>query len=295
MCQNLTNIHNGSADSLGVSRENQVLSVVTDIQLKLKPPFNRSEVRASFGNEASPVQIVLMQELEHGNRLVSAMSASLVELQRAIAGEVSMSNELESLLDAIHLGRLPEIWARLAPVTEKGLADWLIHFQRRYDQYEDWVKNGEPRVMWLAGLHVPEAYLTCLLQTACRTKGWPLDKATLMITVSSYQRANQVLTKPVIGCYVSGMYLEGASWDSEKKCLASQRPKELVTELPLLRVMPVEINRVRTQNMLRTPVYLTQKRRDPMGVGLVQTAYLETTEDASFWILQGVAICMNVR
>jgi dynein heavy chain len=183
----------------------------------------------------------------------------------------------------------------LAPVTEKALSDWLIHFQKRYDQYEDWYKNGEPKVMWLAGLHVPEAYLTALLQTACRSKGWPLDKATLLITVSTYLRANQVMTKPALGCYLSGLYLEGASWDSEKKCLISQHPKELVMELPLLRVTPIEMNKVRTQAMLKTPMYLTQKRRDAMGVGLVQEAYLETPEHNSFWILQVVAFCMNIR
>jgi dynein heavy chain len=296
MCQNLMNIHSSSLSSSGgVSKETQVSSTVTEIQLKLKAPFNLNEVRASFGNETTPVQIVLIQELEHWNRLVSTMSVSLFELQRAIAGEVSMSNELESVMTAIYLGRLPEIWARLAPVTEKGLSDWLIHFQRRYDQYEDWYKNGEPKVMWLAGLHVPEAYLTALLQTACRSKGWPLDKATLMITISTYQRTNQVMTKPALGCYLSGMYLEGASWDLEKKCLIPQHPKELVMELPLMRVTPIEMNKVRTQSMLKTPIYLTQKRRDAMGVGLVQTAWLETTEHTSFWILQGVAICMNIR
>jgi dynein heavy chain len=276
MCQNLMNIYSSSlTTSGGVSKETQVSSTVTEIQLKLKPPFNLNEVRASFGNETTPVQIVLIQELEHWNRLVSSMSLSLFELQRAIAGEVSMSNELESVMNAIYLGRLPDIWARLAPVTEKGLADWLIHFQKRYEQYEDWYENGEPKVMWLAGLHVPEAYLTALLQTACRSKGCPLDKTTLMIIVSTYQRSNQVMTKPALGCYISGMYLEGTNWDLERKCLIPQHPKELVIDLPLMRVTPIELNKVRTQNMLRTPIYLTQKRKDSMGVGLVQTAYLE--------------------
>ena len=47
--------------------------------------------------------------------------------------------------------------------------------------------------------------------------------------------------------------------------------------------------------MLETPIYLTQKRRDSMGVGYVTKAYLETTEHRSFWVLQGVAITMNIR
>lgn len=296
MCQNLQNIHSSSFSAAGgVSKEAQVASTVTEIQMKLKPPFNLNEVRASFGFETTPVQIVLLQELEHWNKLVNSMSTSLFELQRAIAGEVSMSNELEELMNAIYLGRLPTLWATKAPMTEKSLASWLVHFQRRYEQYEDWYKNGEPKVMWLSGLHVPEAYLTALLQTACRSKGWPLDKATMMITVSSYTKESQVTQKPALGCYISGMYLEGASWDTDKKCLIPQRPKELVMELPLLKVTPIEMNKVRTQNMLCTPIYLTQKRRDAMGVGYVTSAYLETTEHRSFWILQGVAICMNIR
>ena len=66
-------------------------------------------------------------------------------------------------------------------------------------------------------------------------------------------------------------------------------------ELPLLKVTPMEMNKVRTQNMLLTPIYLTQKRRDSMGVGYVTKAYLEMPEHQSFWILQGVAITMNIR
>ena len=117
----------------------------------------------------------------------------------------------------------------------------------------------------------------------------------MMITVSSYQKPSQVMQKPALGCYMSGMYFEGASWDMEKKCLVPQHPKELVMELPLLKVRPMEKNKVRTQNMLLTPIYLTQKRRDSMGVGYVTKEYLEMPEHQSFWILQGVAIKMNIR
>jgi dynein heavy chain len=58
------------------------------------------------------------------------------------------------------------------------------------------------------------------------------------------------------------MYLEGVSWDLEKICLIPQHPKELVTDLPLMRVTPIKMNKVRTQNMLKTSIYLTQKRRE---------------------------------
>jgi dynein heavy chain len=88
--------------------------------------------------------------------------------------------------------------------------------------------------------------------------------------------------------------LEDASWDLEKKQLMIQRPKELVTELPLIKVILKEMNKIRSQIMLRTPVYIKEKRRDIMGVGYVTDAFLETDIHRSFWILKDVAICMNI-
>jgi hypothetical protein len=62
--------------------------------------------------------------------------------------------------------------------TEKMLSTWMIWFLRRYAQYIDWAENGEPKVMWLSGLHIPETYIAALVQTACRDRGWPLDRST---------------------------------------------------------------------------------------------------------------------
>ena len=40
--------------------------------------------------------------------------------------------------------------------------------------------------MWLSGLHIPESYLTALVQATCRKNGWPLDKSTLYTSVTGY-------------------------------------------------------------------------------------------------------------
>ncbi len=54
------------------------------------------------------------------------------------------------------------------------------------------VNEEEPRVMWLSGLHIPESYLTALVQATCRKNGWPLDKSTLYTTVTNYATADDV-------------------------------------------------------------------------------------------------------
>ena len=42
--------------------------------------------------------------------------------------------------------------------------------------------------MWLSGLHIPESYLTALVQATCRKNGWPLDKSTLYTAVTEVHR-----------------------------------------------------------------------------------------------------------
>jgi hypothetical protein len=73
-----------------------------------------------------------------------------VDLQRALAGEIGFSASLEALAQSMFNGQLPAAWARLNPATEKGLGSWMTWFRRRYEQYKDWVDNGEPKVGELA-------------------------------------------------------------------------------------------------------------------------------------------------
>ncbi|KAI8420259.1 hypothetical protein MSG28_008800 [Choristoneura fumiferana] len=95
------------------------------------------------------------------------------------------------------------------------------------------------------------------------------------------------------GCYVRGLYLEGARWDIEDACLRRSHPKVLVTELPIMYIIPIEAHKLKLQNTIPTPVYTTSTRRNAMGVGLVFQANLWTAEHPSHWVLQGVCLIMN--
>uniref|UniRef100_A0A8C4TE89 Dynein axonemal heavy chain 10 n=1 Tax=Erpetoichthys calabaricus TaxID=27687 RepID=A0A8C4TE89_ERPCA len=277
----------------GISRDDYIGQVAKDILNKLPKVFNLDVIRKKLGLDISPTTVVLLQELERFNRLIVRMRKSLVELQRALAGEVGMSNELDEVARALFNGQIPQIWRKLAPDTLKSLGNWMIHFKRRFDQYSSWVDEGEPNVIWLSGLHIPESYLTALVQATCRKNGWPLDRSTLYTQVTSYRTAEEVTERPTQGCFVSGLYLEGADWDIEKGCLVKSRPKVLVVELPILNVVPIEAHRLRLQNTLRTPVYTTSMRRNAMGVGLVFESDLFTKQHNSHWVLQGVCLTLN--
>lgn len=58
------------------------------------------------------------------------------------------------------------------------------------------VEESEPSVMWLSGLHIPESYLTALVQATCRKNGWPLDRSTLYTQVTKYRTVDEVTERP---------------------------------------------------------------------------------------------------
>ena len=204
-----------------------------------------------------------------------------------------MSDQLDKIGDALFNGFLPTFWAGLAPSTEKKLGSWMLHFQGRFQQYEKWIAEGEPACLWLSGLHIPESYLTALVQTTCRRKNWPLDKSVFFTLVTSFEEASEVEGKLEDGCYISGLYLEGAAWNKKLKCLRRQDPKVLVEQLPIMQVIPIEGSKLKLQGTFRTPVYVTQQRRDAKGVGLVFEADLSSRDHPSLWVLQGVALSLN--
>lgn len=289
----------------GMSREDYIAATASDIIKRL--PVKSMDIgsydllqtrvlleqRNETPGKITPCQVVLMQELERWNSLVLRMAFTLADLKKALVGEIGMSDSLDALGDSLFNGFLPAIWRKLAPATEKLLGSWMNHFTGRFEQYDNWVSTGEPACMWLSGLHIPESYLTALLQTTCRKRGWPLDKSTLYTVVTRTVSA-EGLEPLESGCYVSGLYLEGAAWDYERSCLRRQDPKMLVTQPPIMRVIPIEASKLKLHSTFRTPVYVTQARKNAMGVGLVFEADLATDEHVSHWVLQGVALVLNI-
>ena len=49
--------------------------------------------------------------------------------------------------------------------------------------------------------------------------------------------SSEIDTRMQDGCYASGLYLEGAGWDIQKAVLKRQEPKNLICELPVMKVI----------------------------------------------------------
>jgi dynein heavy chain, axonemal len=179
-----------------ITRDAFIDNSAKDILKKLPPAFEISRIKKSFAMNVTPTLIVLLQELERFNQLVNHILKTLSLLRKALAGEIGMDTSLDSIADALYKGKIPDEWRKLAPDTCKALSSWMEHLNHRSIQYRYWSSSGEPLVMWLSGLHVPESFLTALVQVACRKNNWPLDRSTLFTAVTDFADPDDVEERP---------------------------------------------------------------------------------------------------
>ena len=286
----------GGSSASPQERDQRLEEICRD--LKEKTTFEMDPValrlkRIDDNKELKPSEVVLFQEMDRFKILSNKIQSTLENLLKALSGKIGMNSELDNLSISLYNSFLPSSWAKLAPATEKKLGSWINHFKKRRDQYIQWHSVGEPPVMWLSGLHFPESFLTALVQTACRAKGWALDKSTLFTTVTSEMYPERITKGLEFGCYVTGLYLEGVCWDVQRNCLRAQNPKELIYQMPVVKINPVEANKLKLKDSMKIPVYVTQNRRDAKGVGHVFDADLNTNDHPSHWVLKGAALVLN--
>ena len=66
----------------GISREDYIDQVATDVLGKLPEEFDLDKVRKKFGLDISPTTVVLLQELERFNCLITRMKRSLTTIRK---------------------------------------------------------------------------------------------------------------------------------------------------------------------------------------------------------------------
>lgn len=75
-----------------------------------------------------------------------------------------------------------------------------------------------------------------------------------------HQSVSELKKRPEEGCYIHGLFLEGARWDPEAFQLAESRPKELYTEMAVIWLLPTPSRKIQNQDFYMCPIYKTLTR-----------------------------------
>jgi len=182
------------------------------------------------------------------------MHFSLRELQRALKGLVVLSAELEAMGNAVFDQRVPASWTASAYPSLKPLSPWFKDLMQRLHFVTAWIDIGIPAVFWISGFFFPQGFLTAILQNYARKYRYPIDTVAFSFVMRD-ELAENLTEKAEDGCYIYGLFLEGARWDKRLKSLIDPKPKELFSPMPTIHMLPQKDRATPTSGIYRCPVY----------------------------------------
>eukprot|EP00656_Telonema_subtile_P031899 TRINITY_DN3494_c0_g2_i1.p1 TRINITY_DN3494_c0_g2~~TRINITY_DN3494_c0_g2_i1.p1 ORF type:complete len:4527 (-),score=1335.50 TRINITY_DN3494_c0_g2_i1:103-13683(-) len=296
MLETMVSLQSASASAGGSSIEDTISQIASDLLSSIPGLIPIVDIQAMLADEPSPLNVVLLQESERYNAMLSKISSVLGNLLKGIKGLVVMSAELEQVFDSLAEGKVPPAWLKTYP-SVKPLASWSIDLIARIKQLTEWTAQGHPVLLWIGGLTFPTGYLTGLLQLTARKNNQAIDAYSWAFDVLP-QPENEITNSPKEGSYMCGMFLEGAGWSYDNMCLEDPEPMKLVVPMPVIHFKPVERSKRSQKGVYQCPLYLypvrtgTRERPSFMIVVELKTGPKDPQARPEYWTKRGTALML---
>ena len=202
---------------------------------------------------------------------------------------------MEIMMNAMATNQQPPRWEKLAWASRASLAIWLIDMLARYNQLLSWTGDlAQPKVSWISGFFNAQAFVTAVMQVACRKMDWPLNRVITTVDVTKKMTPEEVEGTSRDGAYVYGLFMEGARWDTQAGCMEDAFMKELYPKMPVIQMRAILGEKEDTRNIYRCPVYKQTERATPgyhtPGSGYLFMMQLKTKQPEAKWVMAGVAM-----
>ncbi|KAL9909718.1 dynein heavy chain at 62B [Glossina fuscipes fuscipes] len=282
-----------SSSGAGQSADQMLLDTINQIITAMPPNMDVDAAKKKYPvdyNES--MNTVITQEMERFLKLQLEIRSSCRDIENAIDGIIVMTPELEGVIGAIKLNRIPTKWMKKSYPSLKPLSSYAQDLFKRLNWLHDWHRYGKPPTFWLSGFFFTQAFLTGAMQNFARKYKIPIDTLTF-----DHEMLDE-LTKikpPADGVYVNGLFLEGARWNWEKKLLDEQLPKVLIYQMPAIYLKPVPITHLTEGSRYKSPLYKTGERKGTLSTtghstNYVIPVFLNTKVKPTHWVKRSVAL-----
>ncbi|EQC29095.1 hypothetical protein SDRG_13255 [Saprolegnia diclina VS20] len=239
----------------GLSREDTIASAAATIEASLPPHFDLEFVQVKYAvSYTESMNTVLAQEVERFNKLLTVMKETLQQVQRGLRGLIVLSAELEAMGNSLYDQKVPLLWEAKAYPSLKPLTSWVADLLERLHFISHWIDHGIPIVFWISGFFFPQGFMTGIIQNHARRQKLPIDTLSFQYLMMRDELAD-VTSRPDEGCYIYGLFLEGARWNKDIASLDDPFPKELFAKMPLMHLHPQQKREAPSSGIYRCPVY----------------------------------------
>ena len=290
----LTQSSGGGGGGGGQSQDEKVLDMCKDILGKIPPNFDMELAQKRYPVMYSEcLNTVVCQELGRFNKLLSKVRSSLQELAKAVKGLVVMSADLDSIMNAMFVNKLPDSWAKVSYPSLKPLSSYVSDLVGRLHFFQSWVDEGAPDIFSMPAFFFVQAFMTGALQNYARKYTIPIDTVSFDFDFLVDRPAEP----PEDGVYTDGLFVEGARMrtDNGSPTLDEALPKVLFSPMCYVQLKPMVTAELSTYKHYNCPVYRTTARRGVLSTtghstNFVMFIRLPTEFEQSHWIARGVAL-----
>mmetsp|Transcript_74844 Transcript_74844/g.236510 ORF Transcript_74844/g.236510 Transcript_74844/m.236510 type:complete len:554 (-) Transcript_74844:149-1810(-) len=254
----------GSSDG-GKSPEQIMGEMSAKYLSEIAPPFDTEAAVAKYPvNYNESMNTVLNQEMLRFNKLVLRVRSSLADIGKAVKGLVVMDANLDEVATGILRNTRPAFWMKVSYPSLKSLSGYVADLVARLTFFSSWERGGHPPTYWISGFYFTQSFLTGQLQNYARKFKLAIDTLAWCFNILKKSFADQeTFAKPETGCYVYGLFMEGARWDDDNGYVEESMPKVLFTDIPYMHWDPVEKHKDPTDmdRVYVSPLYKTSERK----------------------------------
>ncbi|XP_070211333.1 dynein heavy chain domain-containing protein 1-like isoform X3 [Littorina saxatilis] len=183
-----------------------------------------------------PLDTFLHAELQGYRRLLDMIHTDLSLLQRSLRGEISLTPDLQTVLDRVCADEIPVAWLRETFMPCKSVRQWLASLEDKVRYVQD-ACLSQPPTLWLPAFLRPDRLFPAVVQTYAKQNFQ--DVADIMLTFEVMSVERVATERATDGVYVEGLQLANAGWDCSRGLLTELLPGDAdLQPLPLVWIRP---------------------------------------------------------
>ncbi|XP_063473624.1 dynein axonemal heavy chain 6 isoform X8 [Symphalangus syndactylus] len=302
----------------GKSNDEIVQELVASVQTRVPEKLEMEGASESLfikdpQGRLNSLTTVLGQEVDRFNNLLKLIHTSLETLNKAIAGFVVMSEEMEKVYNSFLNNQVPALWSNTAYPSLKPLGSWVKDLILRTSFVDLWLKRGQPKSYWISGFFFPQGFLTGTLQNHARKYSLPInelsfkynvipayrDQAAVIEAAKTVQFGQELpmdveLPSPEDGVLVHGLFMDASRWDDKEMVIEDALPGQMNPMLPVVHFEPQQ-NYEPSPTLYHSPLYKTGARAGTLSTtghstNFVVTVLLPSKRSKDYWIAKGSAL-----
>ena len=130
--------------------------------------------------------------------------------------------------------------------------------------------------------------------------GYEIDKLSFGFKIQDNIKPEDITSKPEMGVYVFGCFLEGAKWNYTTNLIDHSNPKELYVDFPIIHFIPEYKREVPKTGIYECPLYKVLSRKGTLSTtghstNFVLMIEIPTDQLETVWIKAGVAMFLSLK